>query len=268
MKKMSEETDNTKEELRALRKLVEDQAIAFREFQEQQLATQVLQDQRIEAQGQTIAQLNAEIAATAAAATAAVAPTPETVVQTGDLARRWRLIFLLGALLPHSLAIGSLVSGDPRFHAASTSFAFVAFICSIVSAISNPRNIGSRNEKLCVGFCGLLPAAYVLIQAYLTGKATYYIVTCVAAPVGGLSYPAVVKLYSNLSDRKLGATVTALFKSIPSVLIPMLYISGESLRCIINASADAKLAHFGLTVEGCENPSGPTFAVSGFLFAR
>ena len=79
LKKMSEETDNTKEGLRALRKLVEDQAIAFREFQEQQLATQVLQDQRIETQGQTIAQLNAEIAATAAAATAAVAPPPETV---------------------------------------------------------------------------------------------------------------------------------------------------------------------------------------------
>ena len=73
-----------------------------------------------------------------------------------------------------------------------------------------------------------------------------------------------VKLYANLSDRKLGAAVTALFKSLPGVLIPVLYISAESLRCIMDASPDDKLDEQG-NIERCGNPSRPTWWVSAFL---
>ena len=77
-------------------------------------------------------------------------------------------------------------------------------------------------------------------------------------------YLGVVKLYSNLSDRKLGAAITALFKSLTGVLIPMLYISAESLRCIMESTPDAKFDEWG-NIKRCGNPSQPTFWVSIFL---
>ena len=58
-------------------------------------------------------------------------------------------------------------------------------------------------------------------------------------------YLGIVKLYSNLSDRKLGAAITAVFKSLPGVLIPMIYISAESLRCIMDSTPDAKMDGLG-----------------------
>ena len=73
-----------------------------------------------------------------------------------------------------------------------------------------------------------------------------------------------VKLYSKLSDRKLGAAVTGLFRSLPGVLIPMLYISAESLRCIMESSSDDKIDEKG-NIERCGNPSQPTIWVSVFL---
>ncbi|GMH88227.1 hypothetical protein TrST_g10302 [Triparma strigata] len=80
------------------------------------------------------------------------------------------------------------------------------------------------------------------------------------------SYFAVIKLYSRLSDLKLGAVITTGFKSLPSVLLPMLYISTASLRCIASiASPDIKIDNLGF-VQSCRNPSQPTFMVSAFLF--
>jgi len=42
--------------------------------------------------------------------------------------------------------------------------------------------------------------------------------------------------YSTLSDRELGAALMTLFKTLPSILGSILYISGASMRCILAAS--------------------------------
>ena len=78
------------------------------------------------------------------------------------------------------------------------------------------------------------------------------------------TYLGAVKLYSKLSDIKLRAAITALFKSLPGVLIPMLYISAESLRCIMDSTFDAKIDDRAF-IERCGNPSQPTWWVSAFL---
>ncbi|GMI02595.1 hypothetical protein TrVE_jg13793 [Triparma verrucosa] len=78
------------------------------------------------------------------------------------------------------------------------------------------------------------------------------------------AYLGSVKLLSNLSDSKLGAAITALFKSLSGVLILMLYISAEALRCIMDSIPDAKIDNLGY-IESCGNPSKPTVWVSAFL---
>ena len=93
----------------------------------------------------------------------------------------------------------------------------------------------------------------------------HLIPACAWALVLPPCYLGGVKLFSNLSDRKLGAAITALFKSLPGVLVPMLYISAESLRCIFDSKPDAKIDDSGY-IERCGNPSYPTYWVSAFLY--
>ncbi|GMH98279.1 hypothetical protein TrST_g982 [Triparma strigata] len=56
-----------------------------------------------------------------------------------------------------------------------------------------------------------------------------------------------------------------MFKSLTGVLIPTLFISAESLRCIMESTPDAKIDDRGF-IEHCGNPSRPTWWVSLFLF--
>ncbi|GMH99129.1 hypothetical protein TrVE_jg1626 [Triparma verrucosa] len=44
----------------------------------------------------------------------------------------------------------------------------------------------------------------------------------------------------------------------------MLYVSAESLRCIMDSTPDAKIDELGF-IERCGNPSSPTYMVSAFL---
>ncbi|GMH54829.1 hypothetical protein TL16_g11384 [Triparma laevis f. inornata] len=128
----------------------------------------------------------------------------------------------------------------------------------------NPRNFGSRNEKLFIGLSSLLMPAYLAIQGYALGSMHLYIAACCWALIWLPCFLGGVKLYSKLSDRKLGAAITALFKSLPGFLIPMFYISAESLRCIIASTPEDKIDDSG-NIERCGNPSYPTWWVSAFL---
>ncbi|GMH54708.1 hypothetical protein TrST_g5681 [Triparma strigata] len=53
--------------------------------------------------------------------------------------------------------------------------------------------------------------------------------------------------------------------SLPGVLFPLLYISAESLRCIMDSTPEDKIDDLGF-IERCGNPSKPTWWVSIFLF--
>ena len=174
------------------------------------------------------------------------------------------MVFVLGALVSHGFALASLKYGDMRLVVVSMMFEMFGWVCSFGAALGNPRSFGSRNEKLFIGLCSLTEPAYLAIQAYALGSTDRLILACVEALILPPAYIGAVKLYSNLSDHKLGAAITALFKSLPGVLFPLLYISAESLRCIMDSSPDAKIDGAGHN-ERSENPSWPTWFVSAFL---
>mmetsp|Transcript_6681 Transcript_6681/g.12059 ORF Transcript_6681/g.12059 Transcript_6681/m.12059 type:complete len:402 (+) Transcript_6681:214-1419(+) len=222
------------------------------------------QGQTIRAQGEKIEQLERkETSSSSSSITAASSSEP---VETGKFVEGWRIVFGLGALVPYAIALGSLKDGDVRLVAASKMFEIFGLVCSTAAALGNPRNFGSRNEKLCIGLCSLSPAAYRAIAGLTLEGASMDILigACIYALIVPPVYLGAAKLYSNLSDRKLGAAITALFKSLSGVLIPMLYISAESLRCIMDSTPDAKIDGLGY-IERCGNPSHPTWWVSVFL---
>ena len=226
---------------------------------------------KVEQQGQKIQQLEGEVKdlkETSSSSSPTTVARPSEDVQTGKFVRRWRIVFVVGALVPHAFVLASLKDGDMKLVAASKMFENFGFLCSVASAFGNPRNFGSRKEKLFIGLCSLSPAAYYAIQAYTLGLMGPLIVACGSALIQLPCFLGGAKLYSNLSDRKLGAAVTALFKSLPGFLIPMLYISAESLRCImdsnVNTDPDDKVDEWGY-IESCGNPSQPTWWVSAFL---
>lgn len=64
--------------------------------------------------------------------------------------------------------------------------------------------------------------------------------------------------YAKLSDRKLTVAITAIFKSLPSLLGSILYISVFSLRCILDASPSKPI------IEQCGNPAMNTGYVTNF----
>ncbi|GMH87010.1 hypothetical protein TrST_g1503 [Triparma strigata] len=222
----------------------EQQLLAFHEILDKQ-------NRRIEEQDRRIEELEKKAS--------------EGEAKTGKFVTRWRLLLVVGALVPHGFALGSLVDGDMRLVAASRMFELFGAVCSIAAAVGNPRNFGSRNEKLFIGLCALCIPAHVVVLAYTSGGSKgLYIRACCWALICPPSFLGGGKLLSNLSDRKLGAAITALFKSLTGVLIPMLYISAESLRCIMDSSPDAKIDDLGY-IERCGNPSYPTYWVSSFL---
>ena len=194
---------------------------------EQQGQTIKSQGQTIREQGEQIELLKGEVRGlkeTSSSSSSITVARPSEAVQTGKFVRRWRIVFVVGTLVPHGLALGSLINGDMRLVAASMMFEIFGYVCSVAAAGGNPRNFGSRKEKLFIGLCSLLPVAYYAILAFASGSAVRLIGACVWALTYPPCYLGGVKLYSNLSDRKLGAAITALFKSLPSVLIPMIYI--------------------------------------------
>mmetsp|Transcript_6672 Transcript_6672/g.12050 ORF Transcript_6672/g.12050 Transcript_6672/m.12050 type:complete len:405 (+) Transcript_6672:214-1428(+) len=222
------------------------------------------QGQTIRAQGEKIEQLERkETSSSSSSITAASSSEP---VETGKFVEGWRIVFGLGALVPYAIALGSLKDGDVRLVAASKMFEIFGLVCSTAAALGNPRNFGSRNEKLCIGLCSLSPAAYRAIAGLTLEGASMDILigACIYALIVPPVYLGAAKLYSNLSDHKLGAAVTGLFKSLSGVLSPMLYISAESLRCIMDSTPDAKIDGLGY-IERCGNPSHPTWWVSVFL---
>ena len=126
------------------------------------------QGQTIRAQGEKIVQL--ERKETSFSPSSITAARPSEDVQTGKFVRRWRFVFVLGALVPHGLALGSLQYGDMRLVASAKMFQLFGVVCSGAAAAGNPRNFGSTKEKLFIGFCSLLPAAYFAILAYAIGS--------------------------------------------------------------------------------------------------
>ena len=225
------------------------------------------QGQRFGEQGERIELLEVEVSGpkeTRSTLSSTTVARPSEAVQTGKFARRWRIVFVVGALVPHGFALGSLINGDMRLLAASKMFEAFSFLCATAAAVGNPRNFGSRNEKLFIGLCSLSFPANFVILAYAVGSTSLLIAACVWGLIVPICFLGTVKLYSNLSDRKLGAAITALFKSLTGVLIPMLYISAESLRCIMDSTPDTKIDRQGF-IERCGNPSGPTWWVSCFL---
>jgi len=225
-------------------------------------------------QGEKIAQLEGEVrglketSSSSSSSSSATGGGSSEPVQTGKLVRVWRGVLLLGALVPHAFAFGSLINGDmdTRFVAASKMFEAFSWVCSLAAMLGNPRNFGSWNMKLFIGLCSLTQAAHYAILAYCSGSVRALTLAGFRALICPPIYFALAKNYSKLSDRKLGAAVTALFKSIPGVLFPMLYISAESLNCIMESSSDDKLDEKG-NIERCGNPTYPTLWVSVFLFA-
>ena len=126
-----------------------------RQFQEQARATQkltrTLEQVKAEAaetkklQGEKIQQLEGEVmglkeTSSSSSATGGGSSEP---VQTGKLVRVWRGVLLLGALVPHAFALGSLKNGDTRFVAASKMFETFCWVCSLAAMLGNPRNFGS-----------------------------------------------------------------------------------------------------------------------------
>ena len=236
---------------------------------EQQGQTIKSQGQTIGEQGEQIELLKGEVRGlkeTSSSSSSITAARPSEDVQTGKIVRMWKIVFVVGAMVPHGFALASLKYGDMRLVAASRMFEMFGSVCSIAAVCGNPRNFGSRNEKLFIGLCALSLAAYYAILAYALGSTPLFIRACVNALILPPCYLGAVKLYSKFSDRKLGAAITALFKSLPGALIPMLYISAESLRCIMDSTADVKLDEDG-NIKRCGNPSQPTWWVSVFLTA-
>jgi len=229
------------------------------------------QGQTIGAQGEKIALLEGEVEGlkgTSSSSSSITAASSSEPVETGKFVEGWRIVFGLGALVPYAIALGSLKDGDVRLVAASKMFEIFGLVCSTAAALGNPRNFGSRKEKLFIGLCSLLPAAYRAIAGLTLEGASMDILigACIYALIVPPVYLGAAKLYSNLSDHKLGAAVTGLFKSLSGVLSPMLYISAESLRCIMDSTPDAKIDGLGY-IERCGNPSRPTAWVSVFLAA-
>eukprot|EP00519_Triparma_laevis_P013435 CAMPEP_0182491700 /NCGR_PEP_ID=MMETSP1321-20130603/1022_1 /TAXON_ID=91990 /ORGANISM="Bolidomonas sp., Strain RCC1657" /LENGTH=185 /DNA_ID=CAMNT_0024693995 /DNA_START=49 /DNA_END=603 /DNA_ORIENTATION=+ len=116
------------------------------------------QGQTIRAQGEKIEQL--ERKETSSSSSSLTAVRPSEPVQTGEIVRRWKIVFVLGALVPYGFALASLINGDKRLVAASTMFQIFGVVCSTAAAFGNPRNFGSRKEKLFIGLCSLSPATY------------------------------------------------------------------------------------------------------------
>ena len=82
-------------------------------------------EEKVEQQGEKIQQLEGEVRGpkeTSSSPGSIIAARPSEDVQTGKLVRRWRLVFVVGALMPHGLVLGSLIDGDMRLVAASTMF--------------------------------------------------------------------------------------------------------------------------------------------------
>ncbi|GMH90227.1 hypothetical protein TrST_g12950 [Triparma strigata] len=242
-------------DLQDIRKLLKEQGVALAQVKEmlkQETESKERLSAKVEEQRLRIVTLEAQVSQ--------LSPP----VQTGKVVRKWRVVFVLGSLVPHAFALASLKYGDKRFGAAARMFEMFGLVCSIAAAGGNSRNYGSWNEKLFIVVCSLSVAAYYAIRAYALSSLGYLItasgLTLLLPPI----YLAANKLASKLSDRKLGAAATEGLKSLPGVLIPILYISSSSLRCIMDASPDDKIDEWGY-IEGCENPSQPTYMVSAFL---
>ena len=141
--------------------------------------------------------------------------------------------------MPHGYLFASLKYGDKRFVAASQMFQVLGGVCSVAAALGNPRNFGSKKEKLFIILCSLSNPAYYAVQAYALGSPTRLIVACFWALICPPCFLSGIKLCSNLSDSNLGDAITSLFKSLPGVLVPILYISTESFRCIMDSTPDA-----------------------------
>ena len=136
-------------------------------------------------------------------------------------------------------------------------------VCSVAAALGNPRNFGSMKEKLFIVLCSLVEPSYWFILVYITGSVgnliSGYVYMLILVP----SYLAVAKLYSKFSDRRLGAAVTTIFKSLPRLLGSLLFISASSMQCIMDSKPEDELDENGY-IKRCQNPF-PTYFVSGFL---
>ena len=132
---------------------------------------------------------------------------------------------------------------------------------------SNSFALRSFSEKLFITLCSLLPGIYYFTKAYLMSSRFLFHCACAFTLVCPLFVIGSTKLYSKLSPNRLGAAVTAIFKSLPGLLGSMLYISTSSLRCVINTpSSQSELGDLGFFLQ-CGNPSRPTYYITAFMLA-
>eukprot|EP00519_Triparma_laevis_P014751 CAMPEP_0182493958 /NCGR_PEP_ID=MMETSP1321-20130603/2856_1 /TAXON_ID=91990 /ORGANISM="Bolidomonas sp., Strain RCC1657" /LENGTH=106 /DNA_ID=CAMNT_0024696875 /DNA_START=62 /DNA_END=380 /DNA_ORIENTATION=- len=102
-------------------KSVEQQLLAFHEILDKQ-------NRRIEEQDRRIEELEKKAS--------------EGEAKTGKFVMTWRVVFALGALVPHAFTLASLKDGDMRFIAGAKMFEIFSFVSSLAAAIGNPRNFG------------------------------------------------------------------------------------------------------------------------------
>ena len=118
---------------------VEEQLLAVHKILEEQRSLLNKQGQTIREQGEKILKLEKKAS--------------EGEVKTEVFVRRWRFVFVLGALVPHGFALASLIDGDMRLVAAAKMFQMFGIVCSLAAAFGNPRNFGKRSCLLYSVHC-------------------------------------------------------------------------------------------------------------------
>ena len=145
------------------------------------------------------------------------------------------------------LAYMGIIDSENAF----VGFVFITFsmICLLAAALAYVRSIRKTNEKMFVVFLGLLVGPAMCIGSWA-------IVCVTGVNFAGVFYKIVLS-FNSLTDQELNNAITKLFKSLPKILGPIVYLSGASLRCIVKTG--------GENVDGqCWNPHLPT--IFDFVF--
>ncbi|GMH68258.1 hypothetical protein TrLO_g10150 [Triparma laevis f. longispina] len=176
------------------------------------------------------------------------------------ISRGWRFLLFLGGILSGALELFGHIYDDDKWFKISWIFLNFSRVCLFVTVLGNPRNFWNWNEKMFIVFTGFCWGA----AEFSAGSWLWATFVSVLASVSQL---ALVKLYSRLSDRRLGLAITNMFKSLPGILGSTLYVGSSALRCILNSNSAEYVEKHGIQPieKQCGNPLWPSFYVSCFL---